>query len=123
MRRCNSSGYTVCQPDRVAALDVIGGMCRERGCRTVQPDKIARCLNSFKERSHNGRHLLLAEIELLILFHIVEHRIFKLFTLNCGNKYICFLYCFIFIHKIITIKWKGYAKNVPFYFIKRRKLK
>ena len=78
----------VCQPDSVVGLDVIGGMCRERGCRTVQPDKIARCLHSFKERPHNGRHLFLAEVELFLLLQIEIYRELELLSLDDRQEHI-----------------------------------
>lgn len=45
--------HPVRQPDRVPRLDIIGSMCGQRRSRAVQPDKVTRALNLFKERTHD----------------------------------------------------------------------
>lgn len=88
------------QPDGVAALDVIGGMRHERGCRAVETDEIACRLHSFKERPHNGRHLLLAEVKLLLLLQIKIDRKLELLSLDDRQEYIRLLPCLILVHSV-----------------------
>ena len=88
------------QPDGVAALDVIGGMRHERGCRAVETDEIARSLNSFKERPHNRKHFFFAEIKLLLLLQIKIDRKLKLLSLDDRQEYIRLLPCLILVHSV-----------------------
>jgi len=92
--------HPVRQPDGVAALDVIGGVCGQRRSRAVQTDKIARCLHSFEERPHDRRHLLLAEGKLLFLLHIVVYGELELLSLDDGQEHICFQSCLVLAHGI-----------------------